>query len=217
MHLFHIPHCSIQNRNVHISVLNGALWDMEQMQSGNCELGQFWPSSIPSCPVYCDDPSKLPSTRCRLSPPTWSTDPLSQGSLRVSCLHHQGFHKKVSLSLSEQQRAVVSQSSSEAQGGSTSTLSTGDKLDLTTLSFPLRASDHGFARTWMHYEPDDSGSRWSGHHIDLQVSDIWILPHQASHCPLYTRAPIKGHYYTLLGRHNTWVTTMDSAARGQFG
>ena len=34
MHLFHIPQCSIQNRNVHISVLNGALWDMEQVHSG---------------------------------------------------------------------------------------------------------------------------------------------------------------------------------------
>ena len=39
MHLFHIPQCSIQNRNVHISVLNGALWDMEQVHSGICELG----------------------------------------------------------------------------------------------------------------------------------------------------------------------------------
>ena len=34
MHLFHIAQCSIQNRNVHISVLNGALWDMEQVHSG---------------------------------------------------------------------------------------------------------------------------------------------------------------------------------------
>ena len=31
----------IQNRNVHISVLNGALWDMEQVHSGICELGQL--------------------------------------------------------------------------------------------------------------------------------------------------------------------------------
>ena len=37
-HLFHIPQCSIQNRNVQISVLNGALWDMEQVHSGICEL-----------------------------------------------------------------------------------------------------------------------------------------------------------------------------------
>ena len=31
MHLFHIPQCSTQNRNVHISVLDEALWDMEQV------------------------------------------------------------------------------------------------------------------------------------------------------------------------------------------
>ena len=31
------------NENVHISVLNGALWDMEQVHSGICELGQLWP------------------------------------------------------------------------------------------------------------------------------------------------------------------------------
>ena len=29
MHPFHIPQCSIQSRNVHNSVLNGALQDME--------------------------------------------------------------------------------------------------------------------------------------------------------------------------------------------
>ena len=37
----HIPQCSIQNRNVHISVLNGTLWDTEQVHSGVCELGQL--------------------------------------------------------------------------------------------------------------------------------------------------------------------------------
>ena len=36
MHLFYISQCSIQNRNVHISVLNGALWDMAQVNSGIC-------------------------------------------------------------------------------------------------------------------------------------------------------------------------------------
>ena len=41
MHLSHISQFSIQNRSVHISVLNGALWDMEQVNSGICELGQF--------------------------------------------------------------------------------------------------------------------------------------------------------------------------------
>ena len=40
MHLFHIPQCSFQNRNLHISDLNGALWDMEQVHSGISELGQ---------------------------------------------------------------------------------------------------------------------------------------------------------------------------------
>ena len=43
MHLFNIPQCSIQNRNVqqkcaHISVLNGALWDMEQVHPGIYEI-----------------------------------------------------------------------------------------------------------------------------------------------------------------------------------
>ena len=41
MHLFHIPQYSIQNRNVHISVLNEALWDMEHVHSRICELGQL--------------------------------------------------------------------------------------------------------------------------------------------------------------------------------
>ena len=41
MHLFHIPQCSIQNRNLHISVLNGALCDMEQVHSGICEIRLF--------------------------------------------------------------------------------------------------------------------------------------------------------------------------------
>ena len=40
MHMFQIPQCSIQNRNVHISVMNGALWDMEQVHSGISEIGQ---------------------------------------------------------------------------------------------------------------------------------------------------------------------------------
>ena len=31
MHLPRIPLCTIQNRNAHISVLNGALWDMQQV------------------------------------------------------------------------------------------------------------------------------------------------------------------------------------------
>ena len=34
--LFYVPQCTIQNRNVHISVLNGALWDMGQMHHAIC-------------------------------------------------------------------------------------------------------------------------------------------------------------------------------------
>ena len=41
MHLFHIPQCSIWNRNVHISVLNETLWYMENAQSEICEFGQL--------------------------------------------------------------------------------------------------------------------------------------------------------------------------------
>ena len=39
MHQFHIPQYTIQNRNVHISVLNGVLWDMRQLHCGICEFG----------------------------------------------------------------------------------------------------------------------------------------------------------------------------------
>ena len=42
MHLLYIPQCPIQNINVHISALNGALWDMEWVHYGICELGQLW-------------------------------------------------------------------------------------------------------------------------------------------------------------------------------
>ena len=48
MCLFHIPQCSIQNRNVHISVLNGALWDMEQVHSEICEIGLLTKGKISS-------------------------------------------------------------------------------------------------------------------------------------------------------------------------
>ena len=41
MHLSHIPQCTIQNRNVHISVVNGVLWDMEQVHCGIYEVGLF--------------------------------------------------------------------------------------------------------------------------------------------------------------------------------
>ena len=39
MHLSHIPQYTIQKRNVHISVLNGVLWDMGQVHCGICEIG----------------------------------------------------------------------------------------------------------------------------------------------------------------------------------
>ena len=35
----HSPQCTIQNRNVRISVLNGALWGIGQAPFGNCEIG----------------------------------------------------------------------------------------------------------------------------------------------------------------------------------
>ena len=38
MHTFHILKWSIQNSNVRISALNGALWDMEEVHSGICEI-----------------------------------------------------------------------------------------------------------------------------------------------------------------------------------
>ena len=44
MHQSDIPQCTIRNRNVHISVLSGALWDMGQVQCGICEFGLLlWP------------------------------------------------------------------------------------------------------------------------------------------------------------------------------
>ena len=41
MHLSYTPQCTIQSRNVHISVLNGALWDMRQVHCGICEIGPY--------------------------------------------------------------------------------------------------------------------------------------------------------------------------------
>ena len=38
MDVFHIPQYTIQNRNVHISVLNGVLWDMRQDHFGFCGI-----------------------------------------------------------------------------------------------------------------------------------------------------------------------------------
>ena len=41
MRMFHTPQCTIQNINVHISVLNGALLAIEQVHYGICELGRL--------------------------------------------------------------------------------------------------------------------------------------------------------------------------------
>ena len=42
MHLSHTPQCTILNKNVHIFVMNGALWEMGQVYCRISELGQFW-------------------------------------------------------------------------------------------------------------------------------------------------------------------------------
>ena len=39
MHLSHIPQYTIQNRNVHISVLNGVLWNKGKLHRTICEIG----------------------------------------------------------------------------------------------------------------------------------------------------------------------------------
>ena len=41
MNLSHISQCTIQNRNVHCSVLNNALWDMGEGYCGISEVGLF--------------------------------------------------------------------------------------------------------------------------------------------------------------------------------
>ena len=53
MLLFHIPQCSIQNRNVHISVLNGAFWDLEQVHSWICETALLLNSIMMSQLITC--------------------------------------------------------------------------------------------------------------------------------------------------------------------
>ena len=51
----HSPSCKFQNINVHISVLNGVLWDMRQVHCGICEFGLLvgihWVHDCPS--VIC--------------------------------------------------------------------------------------------------------------------------------------------------------------------
>ena len=41
MHLSSIPQYTIENRNVHISALTGALWDMGEVHRGIYEIGLF--------------------------------------------------------------------------------------------------------------------------------------------------------------------------------
>ena len=45
MHRSHIPQYIIQNRNEHISVLNGALWENEEVHGGFCDFGLLWHST----------------------------------------------------------------------------------------------------------------------------------------------------------------------------
>ena len=46
MHLSHIPQCIFENRNVHISVLNGVLWDTGQVHCCIRETVLFWRKSL---------------------------------------------------------------------------------------------------------------------------------------------------------------------------
>ena len=104
MHLSHIPRCTIQNRNVHISVLNCALWDMGQVQCGICDTGLFvrWTA------VYWVTKSELllDSAYLTLSARFNSSDHAGDGIfwlwVSIPCLrmpwllksprHHQGWH-----------------------------------------------------------------------------------------------------------------------------
>ena len=46
--------CTIQNSNVYISVLNGALWNMRQAHCGICELAQYVEKSLDKY-IYHED------------------------------------------------------------------------------------------------------------------------------------------------------------------
>ena len=63
MQLFHIPQFTIQNRNVHIFVLNGALWDVKQLHCWICELVQSVASR--------DEGDVTWTSRRLISPVTW--------------------------------------------------------------------------------------------------------------------------------------------------
>ena len=65
MHLFHIPQCTIQNRILHISVLNGVLWDMEKVHCGICEnallrliKAQLMKKHVSVCEIYTEHDDK---------------------------------------------------------------------------------------------------------------------------------------------------------------
>ena len=56
----HIPECSIQNRNVHISVLNGTFWDMKQVHFGISENGLLlvvtvWAPTLSQDSIYFNE------------------------------------------------------------------------------------------------------------------------------------------------------------------
>ena len=70
MHKFHIPQCSIQNRYVHISVLNGALWDMELVHSGICKIGLMFTLQFEF--FFCGQPKKISSKlHIQIQPPEY--------------------------------------------------------------------------------------------------------------------------------------------------
>ena len=54
MHIPHMLQCTIQNSNVYISVLNGALWNMRQAHCGICELAQYFEKSLDKY-IYHED------------------------------------------------------------------------------------------------------------------------------------------------------------------
>ena len=60
MYLSQTPQCTIQNRNVYISVLNGAFWAMEQVQCGICEFGLAHEGTL--CVAFVSSASGICST-----------------------------------------------------------------------------------------------------------------------------------------------------------
>ena len=71
MRLSHIPQCTIQNRNVHISVLNGVLWDVEQVLWVFVRLV----CSIPDASeAILKDTSKIGRRKAQCKPCRWLYD-----------------------------------------------------------------------------------------------------------------------------------------------